>query len=105
MRRPLCDMAFSSEGLLPTGEFAGTLDELRTSLLVLGPSDSPSLDWDEDWRHRLVVNLGLLAQQLWSIGTGPIFIDGSFVESKGHPNDIDGYFECDLADLASGRLE
>jgi len=22
-------------------------------------------------------------------------IDGSFVENKAHPNDIDGYFECD----------
>lgn len=34
-----------------------------------------------------------------------IFIDGSFVEDKDHPNDIDGYFECDLLDLASGRLQ
>lgn len=98
-------MSFSSEGLLTTGEFAGTLDELSTSLLVLGPSDSPSLDWDKAWRFRLVVNLGILAKQLWRVKAGPIFLDGSFVESKGHPNDIDGYFECDLAELASGRLE
>src|SRR5580700_3885420 len=105
MRRPLGDMVFSPEGLLPIGEFAGTLDELRSSLLVLGPPDSPPQYWDEAWRLRLVVNLGALARQLWSVGTGPIFIDGSFVESKGHPNDIDGYFECDLAELASGRLE
>ena len=98
-------MVFSSEGLLPPGEFAGTLDELRSSLLVLGPPDFPPQYWDEAWRLRLVVNLGVLARQLWSVGTGPIFIDGSFVESKGHPNDIDGYFECDLAELASGLLE
>lgn len=34
-----------------------------------------------------------------------IFIDGSFVEDKEHPNDIDGYFECELKRLASGELE
>ena len=31
-------------------------------------------------------------------------VDGSFVEDKDHPNDIDGYFECDLRRLASGEL-
>jgi hypothetical protein len=34
-----------------------------------------------------------------------IFIDGSFVEDKDHPNDIDGYFECDLMRLATGELQ
>ena len=34
-----------------------------------------------------------------------IFINGSFVEDKDHPNDIDGYFECNLSDLASGKLQ
>ena len=34
-----------------------------------------------------------------------IVIDGSFVEDKDHPNDIDGYFECDLMELATGRLQ
>jgi hypothetical protein len=33
-----------------------------------------------------------------------IYINGSFVEDKDHPNDIDGYFECELRELASGRL-
>lgn len=32
-------------------------------------------------------------------------MDGSFAEDKDHPNDIDGYFICDLMHLASGRLE
>lgn len=31
--------------------------------------------------------------------------DGSFAEDKDHPNDIDGYFVCDLRHLASGNLE
>jgi hypothetical protein len=34
-----------------------------------------------------------------------VFADGSFVEDKDHPNDIDGYFACDLRELASGELE
>ena len=31
-----------------------------------------------------------------------VFADGSFVEEKDHPNDIDGYFVCSLTDLSSG---
>jgi hypothetical protein len=34
-----------------------------------------------------------------------IFIDGSFVEDKDHPNDIDGYFVGDLRRLATGDLQ
>lgn len=30
-------------------------------------------------------------------------MDGSFVEDTEHPNDIDGYFECELMRLASGE--
>lgn len=37
-------------------------------------------------------------------GIREVFADGSFVEEKDHPNDIDGYFVCGLADLASGEL-
>lgn len=43
--------------------------------------------------------------QLWQIGLDHIFIDGSFVENKDHPNDIDGYFECDVRMFVSGELE
>src|SRR5260370_38826763 len=49
--------------------------------------------------------LGVSSGQLWKAGVSRIYIDGSFVEDKDHPNDIDGYFECALADLASGRLQ
>jgi hypothetical protein len=38
------------------------------------------------------------------VGIREIFADGSFVEDKDHPNDIDGYFVCDLKSLASGVL-
>ena len=98
--------AFSVEGVLPPGDYELTLDELRESSLVLGPDDSvDSSSWDADWRRELVDNLAILVRQLWQVGISEIFVDGSFVEDKDHPNDIDGYFECDLKRLASGRLE
>jgi len=53
---------------------------------------------------KLLDNLELLAMQLWAAGVRDIFVDGSFVEDKDHPNDIDGYFVCDLKSLASGEL-
>jgi len=46
-----------------------------------------------------------MVQQLWTVGVTEIFVDGLFAEDKDHPNDIDGYFECDMMALASGTLE
>lgn len=46
-----------------------------------------------------------MAHQLWAVDITDIFVDGSFVEDKNHPNDIDGYFVCDLMRLATGELE
>lgn len=54
---------------------------------------------------KLVNNLEIMADQLWQVGIQNIFIDGSFVEDKDHPNDIDGYFECDKVELYSGGLQ
>lgn len=53
----------------------------------------------------LLENLEVLVKQLWKAGISDIFIDGSFVEDKDHPNDIHGYFVCDLMELATGQLE
>jgi len=53
----------------------------------------------------LVENLGILVRQLWQAGLDEIYIDGSFLEDRDHPNDIDGYFHCDLLYLASGQLQ
>lgn len=97
--------AFTSEGLLPAGDYALTLDGLEESILVLGPgwpTDFPH--WDAAWRRQLVANLRVLVSQLWEVGIEDIFINGSFVEDKNHPNDIDGYFECDADQIATGRL-
>jgi len=95
---------FTPDGLLPPGDFELTVGELRESFLVVGPGAGyPS--WDASWRSRLVSNLELVIGQLWRVGVREIFIDGSFVEDKDHPNDIDGYFVCSLRDLASGELQ
>jgi hypothetical protein len=95
---------FSPDGVLPPGDYPLTLAELAASLLVTGPAGAAPT-WDEAWRAQLVQNLGLLAGQLWQVGITAIFVNGSFVEDKDHPNDIDGYFECDVRAVASGRLE
>lgn len=58
-----------------------------------------------DYELTLVENLAVMAGQLWQIGIEEIFVDGSYAEDKVHPNDIDGYFCCELKRLASGELE
>jgi hypothetical protein len=97
---------FTDGGALPPGDYVLRLAELEESPLVVGPEDTSRYpDWDAAWRRRLVENLGVMVRQLWQVGIAEIFIDGSFVEDKDHPNDIDGYFECDLRRLASGELQ
>lgn len=95
---------FNEFGLLPAGDYGLTLSQLRLSSLVL-PGEGCPAGWDAAWRAKLVDNLAVMASQLWTVGITNIFIDGSFVEDKDHPNDIDGYFECELAYLASGELQ
>ncbi|MBL8886401.1 MAG: hypothetical protein JNK16_07045 [Phycisphaerales bacterium] len=87
---------FTPDGVLPPGDYALSLEQLRESILVLGPGapkDHPV--WDASWRLQLVTNLRVMVEQLWQVGIDEIFIDGSFVEDKDHPNDIDGYFVCE----------
>ncbi len=81
-----------------------SIDDLRMSFLVTG---SPGFDagWDVAHRLHLVNNLEIVAGQLWSVGVEEIYADGSFVEQKNRPNDVDGYFVCDLKDYVSGNLE
>jgi len=94
---------FTPGDVLPTGDYTLTLEELRHSHLVTG-KDNPSLNWDSIWRGKLVTNLSILVRQLWQVGVDRIFVDGSFVENKDHPNDIDGYFETDIMRIVSGSL-
>lgn len=97
---------FTADGLLPAADYELTIAELRESILVLGPGDPKDYPtWDAAWREALVDRLAILINQLWQVGISDIFVDGSFVEDKHHPNDIDGYFVCPLLRLASGELE
>ena len=95
---------FDDRGLLPPGDHEATFAELRASALVFGPPDRPP-EWDEDWRDHLVGQAEVLVRQLWEVGIDEIFLNGSFAEDKPHPNDIDGYFVCDVRRLASGELQ
>ena len=94
---------FNEHGLLEPGEYELTLEQLRSSFLVQGPPNAPSR-WDSSWRSKLVDNAQILIHQLWDIGITEIFLDGSFVEDKDHPNDIDGYFETGISSIVSGNL-
>lgn len=97
---------FTTEGLLPPGDFVLTLAELERSMLVDGPVERDAYPgWDTAWRRKLIENLGVLVHQLWQVGVTEVFVNGSFAEDKEHPNDIDGYFECELMPLASGQLQ
>ena len=85
------------------GDHEVSFEELRESLLVHGPSDREQYpDWDVSWRKRLAESLEVLTRQLWHLGIREVFADGSFVEDKDHPNDIDGYFVCGLDELKTG---
>jgi len=93
---------FTSEGVLPPGDYPLTLDELKKSALVVGPDGHPG--WDHAWRSQLVDNLGILVGHLWQVDIQEIFADGSFTQDKGHPGDIDIYFLCDIKEFVTGML-
>jgi len=94
--------AFTEDGLLPPGEYELTIQQLLASTLVAGPEGTHS--WNADGRRTLVQNLAVLVGHLVTVGITQIFIDGSFVEDKDVPNDIDGYFVCDSNQWALGEL-
>jgi hypothetical protein len=95
---------FSTDGCLPAGDYELTLNDQRGSILVKGPRHGYP-NWDVSWRSKLVDNLEVLTEQLWQVDITEIFVNGSFVEDKEHPNDIDGYFVCQLQELSSGRMQ
>jgi hypothetical protein len=78
-----------------------SLEELKGSMLVERPEEGYPI-WDSGWRMKLVGNLEVMVGQLRHVGITQIFVDGSFVEDKDHPNDIDSYFECDIVEFATG---
>lgn len=87
--------SFNSDGLLPVGTYDATFADIKSSILVQGTGASST--WDKTWREQLVDQASILVNQLWSVGVTDVFLDGSFVEDKDHPNDIDGYFDPHLS--------
>jgi hypothetical protein len=95
--------SFTAKGVLPPGDYPMTLAELRDSFLVSGEGvGSPA--WDVAWRRQLVDNLEIVVRQLFEVGIERVFIDGSFVEKKDRPNDVDAYFECSAGRVVGGAL-
>ena len=98
--------AFIEDGVLPPGDFELSISELKKSMLVRGPENRPeNHHWDNPWKMKLIENLEIMVRQLNQVGISEIFVDGSFVEDKDHPSDMDGYFVCDHRHLVSGDLE
>jgi hypothetical protein len=85
---------FTKDGVLAPGTYDATISDIRKSILVHG---NTAATWDVKWRSRLLDNAEILIRQLWAVGINDIYLDGSFVEDKDHPNDIDGYFDPHLA--------
>lgn len=86
---------FNSDGLLDVGTYNATFSDIQGSILILGDGLSPA--WDKPWREELLSKAEILVKQLWALGINDVFLDGSFVEDKDHPNDIDGYFDPHLS--------
>ncbi len=87
--------SFNAQGTLDPGTYDATLVQIEHSLLVTGNGSSAT--WDSAWRKKLIENAAIMIDQLWKVGVDDIFLDGSFVEDKNHPNDIDGYFDPHLS--------
>lgn len=96
---------FTPQGLLPPGDYPLTSAELRASLLVHGPPGRSARRWDVERRLWLIDNLAIMAGHLWRLGIHDIFLNGSFVEEKASPNDIDGYFYCPMSYFRMGHLQ
>lgn len=94
---------FEPTHVLAPSTYDATIADLRNSLLVQGDGLSPT--WDSNWRNHLVSNLEILAKQLWTVGLTEIYIDGSFVENKDHPNDIDGYIDTGINPVDKASME
>jgi hypothetical protein len=85
-------------------DYALTIDGLRKSLLVNGPTTGDYIPWDRERRLHLVNQLEVVVNQVWKAGFDKIYVDGSFVEDKASPEDIDCYFECGLNDFIQGKV-
>lgn len=97
--------AFGPTGVLLT-DVTATLDEIRESMLVTGAGLRAS-EWHVQQRLELVNNLQIVVEKFKQAGgVAEIYVDGSFVEEKDSPSDIDGYFILtDDRDWISGAFQ
>ena len=72
---------FDADGLLPPGVHWGNWDELTDRL-----GNNP-------WRQHLMTGLRSALDNLKGAGCRTVYINGSFVTSKGLPNDYDACWE------------
>jgi len=93
---------FNADGVLPPGDYELTIEQLLASSLVVARGAIPG--WNAGWRRRLVENLSVLVGHLVTVGITRVYVDGSFVEDKPVPNDVDGYFECEADRWLTGDL-
>lgn len=79
--------AFNELGYLPPGIYETSWLEFM-SRFAINPQ-----------RQRLVTGLAAALRKLGVAGCRRVIIGGSFVTSKDHPNDFDGWYECFGLDL------
>lgn len=60
-------LTFDVNGLLPVGDHAMRIADLRSSVLVTGPRDRDP-NWDTAWRAHLVDQLSVLCVHLREVG-------------------------------------
>lgn len=90
---------FNEAGELPPGEHEATLGEIAERFGKSNPQ-----------RRKLMAGLRKAARNLFGANVRNIWVDGSFVTNKAHPNDIDGVWDSqpwvnyDLVDPVFGDL-
>lgn len=98
---PLPLPPFTRDGVLPEGDYELTVSELEQSTLAaafIGDEES------RIWRRTLATSAGIIIDQLRQAGITQIYVDGSFATSKPIPGDVDIYFECSMAQIATDDL-
>jgi len=85
------------------GDYEASFDELRRSVPLKGLATQRMGPQMARTPVRPIWNCSLPAS-LRAVGIREVFADGSLLEDKDHPNDIDGYFVCYLAPLMTGQL-
>jgi hypothetical protein len=89
-----------------------TFAQLQDSMLVKGPKTG-SPNWDTQWRGFRTLSgeafwpptCGRWRTRCGTSGVEYLVLDGSFVEQKDHPNDIDACFPIARENWVSGRVE